>query len=260
MNISERLNTIIHMVRPCSLLADIGCDHGYVCIRTVQTGQAASAIASDVAAGPLQIAADNVRAADLEDRITLILADGLEGIPADALPECIVMTGIGGLLMRRILQTLSAESSDDDRFSKLSQLVLGPQSDIGEVRHFLIDTLRYPIVREVTVQEDGKFYTLLDVQPERTEDGEFNAAGAYEYSESQYMYGKYIDPETADVYRAYLDQQHRILTDAYHGALKGCAFGAAQALQDIKHRLALAEVAQDRIESALVHGKEPSRP
>ena len=81
MNISERLNTIIHMVRPCSLLADIGCDHGYVCIRAVQTGQAASAIASDVAAGPLQIAADNIRAADLDDRITLILADGLEGIP-----------------------------------------------------------------------------------------------------------------------------------------------------------------------------------
>ena len=43
------------------------------------------------------------------------------------------------------------------------------------------------------------------------------------------------------MYRAFLEQQKQILTDAYHGALKGCAYGAAQAIQDIKHRMALVE-------------------
>ena len=305
MNISERLNTIIKMVEPCSLLADIGCDHGYVCIETVKNGKAKAAIASDVAEGPLKIASENIHAAGLEDHISTVLADGLSGIPEDVCPDCIVMTGIGGLLMRRILGALQQESgsidsidssnlrgssvgntcsnslsnsennkgssnssinSPDLRFKKLSQLVLGPQSDIDAVRHYLIDELHYPIVRELAVFDDGKYYTLLDVRPgfsdesravDRSKTGEAsdmkNGSGKADgtlpsadftsYTESEYLYGKKIDSSTAEVYRAYLEQQKQILTDAYHGALKGCSFGAAQAISDLKHRMALVDEA-----------------
>ena len=198
-------------------------------------------------------------------------------------PDCIVMTGIGGLLMRRILGALQPEgsgsidsidssnlrgssvgntcsnslsnsennkgssnssiNSPDLRFKKLSQLVLGPQSDIDAVRHYLIDELHYPIVRELTVFDDGKYYTLLDVRPgfsddSRAEDrsktgeasdmkngsgkadGTLPSADFTSYTESEYLYGKKIDSSTAEVYRAYLAQQKQILTDAYHGALK----------------------------------------
>ena len=255
------------MVEPCSLLADIGCDHGYVCIETVKNGKAKAAIASDVAEGPLKIAAENIHAAGLEDHISTVLADGLSGIPEDVCPDCIVMTGIGGLLMRRILGALQQESgSIDMRFKKLSQLVLGPQSDIDAVRHYLIDELHYPIVRELTVFDDGKYYTLLDVRPgfsddSRAEDrsktgeasdmkngsgkadGTLPSADFTSYTESEYLYGKKIDSSTAEVYRAYLEQQKQILTDAYHGALKGCSFGAAQAISDLKHRMALVDEA-----------------
>ena len=307
------------MISPCSLLADIGCDHGYVCIETVKNGKAKAAIASDVAEGPLKIAAENIHAAGLEDHISTVLADGLSGIPEDVCPDCIVMTGIGGLLMRRILGALQQESgsidsidssnlrgssvgntcsnslsnsennkgssnssinSPDLRFKKLSQLVLGPQSDIDAVRHYLIDELHYPIVRELTVFDDGKYYTLLDVRPgygnyageddagvndmvndtgvndqSRTredidkgtgsggEEGSAPITAFNSYTESEYLYGKSIDPSTAEVYRAYLDQQKQILTDAYHGALKGCSFGAAQAISDLKHRMALVDEA-----------------
>jgi len=305
MNISERLNTIIKMVEPCSLLADIGCDHGYVCIQTVKNGQAEAAIASDVAEGPLQFARENIAAAGLEGRITTVLADGLSGIPEDARLNCIVMTGIGGLLMRRILGALqqdrgsmsagsidsnnSIDSSNslgsnsvsttgelnssnttDPRFMKLSQLVLGPQSDIDAVRHYLIDELHYPIMRELTVFDDGKYYTLLDVRPgfsddsravDRSKTGEArdmkNGSGKADgtlpsadftsYTESEYLYGKKIDSSTAEVYRAYLEQQKQILTDAYHGALKGCSFGAAQAISDLKHRMALVDEAMGAV-------------
>ena len=138
--------------------------------------------------------------------------------------------------MKRILSALKPSDGEaaDPRFADISQMVLGPQSDIDAVRHFLVDDLGVLIEREVTVFDDGKYYTLLDVK---------NGGNPEAYSESEYMYGKHIDPETLDVYKAFLAQQKQILRDAYHGALKGCSFGAAQAISDIKHKMALVDEA-----------------
>ena len=75
MKYSDRIQTIINMIRPCQLLADIGCDHGYVCIEAVRGGSAKAALACDIKGGPLAAASENIRNAGLEDCIRTVLSD-----------------------------------------------------------------------------------------------------------------------------------------------------------------------------------------
>lgn len=240
MKYSDRIQTIINMIRPCTLLADIGCDHGYVCIEAVRGGTALSALACDVKEGPLSIAAENIRAAGLSDRIRTVLSDGFEAIDAGLHPDCVVITGLGGLLMKRILSKAPA----------LKQLVLGPQSDQDLVRHYVLDDMGYTIVREFTVFDEGKYYTLMDVAgPRRPEDasgGDTEVTCETPYAEYEYLYGRHIDAATEDTYRAYLQHQHQILQEALSNAMRGCAFGASESMRKLKDQIGLVEQAMER--------------
>ena len=57
MALSKRLSTILEMLEPCEVLADIGTDHGFIPIEAVRRGLCRRAIASDVGRGPLERAA-----------------------------------------------------------------------------------------------------------------------------------------------------------------------------------------------------------
>ena len=232
MKYSDRIQTIINMIRPCQLLADIGCDHGYVCIEAVRGGSAKAALACDIKDGPLAAASEHIRNAGLEDCIRTVLSDGFEGIPADLHPDCAVITGLGGILMKRILTKAPA----------LKQMILGPQSDQELVRHYVLDDMKYRIVRELTVLDEGKYYTLLDVAVPGPEDGPEEP-----YSKSEYLYGRYTDTDTAETYRAYLLHQHEVLEDAVRNAMRGCAFGAAESVRKLKEQISLVEEAMERM-------------
>ena len=67
-----RLNKLAEMVDPGSRLADIGTDHAYLPIKLVQEGKVAFAIASDVAAGPLQNAKTDIAEAGLGQQIVCL--------------------------------------------------------------------------------------------------------------------------------------------------------------------------------------------
>ena len=75
-----RLNRLVEMVDPGSRLADIGTDHAYLPILLVKSGKISHAIASDVAAGPLENAKTDIAAAGLSDQIETRLGSGLETI------------------------------------------------------------------------------------------------------------------------------------------------------------------------------------
>ena len=151
--LSKRLLTIIDMVSPGKVPADIGTDHGYVPIRLVQRGICSRALAMDIREGPLERAAGHIREAGLEDRIILRQSDGLKQLRQGE-ADCIIITGMGGALIERIL------SQGEAVLESVSELVLSPQSEIARVRKWLLES-RFVISDEDMIIEDGKFYTVI---------------------------------------------------------------------------------------------------
>jgi len=134
-------------------LADIGTDHGYIPIFAVKRGIARRAVACDLNKGPLKKAAENARLSGLEHIIEARAGYGLSALTAGE-ADCIVISGMGGLLMTDILQK-GAEAA-----AAASRLVLQPQRDIPRVRRYLRES-GFNISDEAIVFDDGKYYFII---------------------------------------------------------------------------------------------------
>lgn len=197
--LSKRMEAVMGLVpRNSSVVCDVGCDHAYVSIRLIMDGIADKVIAMDVRSGPLEIARSNIREYGLEGAIDTRLSDGLTKLlPMEA--EAIVIAGMGGLLVKRILE----EGSHILHSDKPPFLVLQPQSDIDKVRHFLYER-SYHIVKEVIVFEDGKYYTAILAHP-----GEETPYAL----EEDFIYGRYNIENHNQVLKEYLKKEYDIYRD-----------------------------------------------
>nr|WP_297766506.1 class I SAM-dependent methyltransferase [uncultured Butyrivibrio sp.] len=137
------------------VVADVGCDHGYVSIYLLQSGIAKGAIAMDVRKGPLSGAYDNIREYGLDGLIETRLSDGLKELSAGE-ANTLIVAGMGGKLMMRILD------EGDPGMLGISQGILQPQSDIDEFRAY-IRNKGYIIADEKVLLDDGKFYFPMRV-------------------------------------------------------------------------------------------------
>lgn len=156
--LSKRMQAVADLVTPGLRVADVGCDHAYVSIYLVEQGITSKCLAMDVNKGPLERAQENIRAHGLEDRIETRLGSGLEpALPGEV--DAVLMAGMGGILMRDLLQT-SREVSHS-----LQEWVLQPQSDIDLVRRYIRES-GFRIVEENMVEEDGKYYPMFRAVPE----------------------------------------------------------------------------------------------
>ncbi len=158
---SSRLHKVADMITPGRIVADIGTDHGYIPIYEVLTGRADYAYACDVAEGPLGRARDNVSLYNVGDRVQTVLSDGLNGLKVikDNIPEAIVIAGMGGSLICRIL------SEGAEVAGRAKELILSPHSEWYDVRKFLYDN-GYTITDEDMLKEDGKYYVIIKAVPE----------------------------------------------------------------------------------------------
>lgn len=155
--LSKRLNILAQEVEG-PVLADIGCDHGFVCIQALLNCKVQKAYACDLREGPLESARANVAQAGLSDRIFCRLRNGIEGLEDDV--NQILIAGMGGTQIEQIL----AASPLPDR---VSSLLLSPHKDTEHLRQWLCDH-GFTIVRERMIQ-DGHFYPLLYVRPPKAE-------------------------------------------------------------------------------------------
>ena len=153
--LSKRMTAIAEMVPQCGVVADVGCDHGFVSIYLVQNGVAGKVIAMDVNKGPLERAKEHVKERCLQGYIELRLSDGLDKIMSEDQVDAVVIAGMGGVLMVRILQDALI-----GRGLKIPQLILQPQSDPSLLRSFLREH-DYTIMEEKMVCEDAKYYQMF---------------------------------------------------------------------------------------------------
>jgi len=158
LKLSNRLMTVISMVTPGHIVADVGTDHGYVPIYLVEEKIAPKAFAMDVNEGPLSIAKSHIEEIGLSAQIETRLSDGVRALkPQEA--DTVVIAGMGGMLIKKILE------EGLETISMLKELVLSPQSDLREVRLFLKDN-RISITKEKMIFEDGKYYWVLHCVPQ----------------------------------------------------------------------------------------------
>lgn len=157
MELSKRLQTVANAVTPGSRVADVGTDHGYVPIYLVERGLCPGAIAMDVNEGPLARAEEHIRAEGLSDRIQTRKSDGLAALAPEE-TDAVVIAGMGGALMCRILQDATA-------FLEAGrELILQPQSEWFKVRR-LLSASGYRITQEWFLEEEGKYYVVIKAGP-----------------------------------------------------------------------------------------------
>lgn len=193
--LSERMLRTAAMVSRGNRTADVGCDHAYTSIYLVEQGIAPQVVAMDVNAGPLARAKENVEKFGMEESISLRLSDGLAKLlPGET--DTVLIAGMGGPLMERIL------SEYPETVKAAKELVLQPQSEIGEFRRFL-QRAGFRITEEDMLFEDGKYYTIL-----RAEHGSDEV-----WSEEEYQYGKYLKEDAYPVLDSFLTEERRMVTE-----------------------------------------------
>ena len=184
--ISDRLRIVAHMCDKGAVVADIGTDHGYIPIYLVQEGIARSAIAMDLRKGPLEKAKKHICDNCLEDRIQTRLSDGLEKLSKNE-ADIITICGMGGRLIADIV------TKGKDVITQNTILVVSPQSEVGEFRHFLVSQ-GFEIEDEQMLKEDGKYYFIIKCR--KSEESVCS-----EFSETQYQYGwKLLDSKDKTLY------------------------------------------------------------
>lgn len=222
MKLSKRLETIALMVPESAkdgLVADVGTDHGFVPIWLVEQKRAKKALAMDVRTGPLQRAQEHIRQHKLEQKIETRLSDGLEQLrPREA--DTVVIAGMGGELMLRILRDGSHVRQS------VRHWVLSPQSELREFRRGL-EELGLAIMREVMVEEDGKYYTVM-----------LAGQGSMHYGrEFEYRYGGCLIRDKSPVLAELLEKEEKQCGQIIERLEKQDGEAARSRLAEMKEKL-----------------------
>ena len=198
MHLSKRLQTIADMIPQNCCLADIGTDHAYIPIWLAANHRISHAIAMDVNRGPLERANDHIQSYGLESKIDTRLSDGLMQLKQGE-ADVVLIAGMGGGLMSRIID------DGQEVLQSVHTLILQPQSEICEFRHFLHQH-DYIIADECMLIDEHKYYTVLKVEHGRESYPE----------ETDYIYGHLLlerkDPVLHEFLKKELSVSQKILT------------------------------------------------
>ena len=151
--LSDRMQMVAAMVTKGNVLADIGCDHGFVSIYLTEQNICPKVIAMDVNEGPLLRAREHIEERGLMDYIDIRLSDGMEKLALGE-ADSILIAGMGGRLVIKIL------SEQINKAKALKEVILQPQSEIHLVRQFLTEQ-GFHILKEDMTEENGKYYPAI---------------------------------------------------------------------------------------------------
>lgn len=153
--LSKRLATVGDLIPRGSRLADIGSDHAYLPVALMLENKLSFAVAGEVVEGPYQSAKTQVSKSNLTDKIIVRLANGLDAIEPEDQIDVISICGMGGTLIRDIL-----EAGRKNRLTGKERLVLQPNIGEPTLRRWLMAN-DYSIIDETIVEENRKLYEII---------------------------------------------------------------------------------------------------
>ncbi|MBC1456517.1 tRNA (adenine(22)-N(1))-methyltransferase [Listeria newyorkensis] len=184
--LSERLEKVVSYVPSGSRIADIGSDHAYLPCYAVQKGQVEFAIAGEVVEGPFQSATKQVKSLDLAKEIAVRKGDGLAVIEQEDAIDTIVIAGMGGALIRSILE------ADVAKLVGVKRLVLQPNIAAHQLREWG-EVNQWALTAETILREDNKIYEILVLEP---------SDNAVVYSDAERLLGPFLMREKSAVFQA----------------------------------------------------------
>ena len=178
----ERIKEIAKYSKPYKIIADIGCDHGYLIMEAFENQGIVKAYAIDNKEGPLKSAINNIKNKHYYNDIVFSLSSGIKEIGLDT--ECVVIAGMGGVLIADIL------SAD---LKNVKRLILEPNRDQEMVRR-KVHELGYNITSEEVVFEKGKYYEIIIC--DKCEDGTI-----INYNDLEYEFGPILLKEKSLLFK-----------------------------------------------------------
>ncbi|MGX7196139.1 tRNA (adenine(22)-N(1))-methyltransferase [Enterococcus olivae] len=185
--LSQRLARVGAYVPQDARLADIGSDHAYLPVALMLQRQISFAVAGEVVQGPFESAEKQVRKSGLSDRIEVRLADGLEAIQTTDQINTVTIAGMGGTLIRAILES----GKQQQRIDGTERLVLQPNVGEKTLREWLFQN-EYTIIAEEILEENNKIYEILVAEKQDQVD----------YSQKELFFGPLLLQEKSKVFLA----------------------------------------------------------
>ena len=152
--LTERLSAVARLVRADSVLADVGCDHGFLPAYLLLNGKIKGAVASDINEGPLNSCKSLVAEYALQDKIKCVLSDGLQSINADDCTD-VAVCGMGGELIADIISACPWAKSKDKHY------IFNPMTHPEILRKYLCAN-GFEIGRDIIVKEGRHYYSVFD--------------------------------------------------------------------------------------------------
>ena len=152
--LSPRLAALAEAIVPGSRVADVGSDHGKLPLWLAASGRAAYCLATEETAALLLRVARAPAEAPWAKRLDYRAGDGLAAVhPGDRI-DTIVLAGLGGRTIARLLDAPQAESLTPRR------LVLQPRSEPALTRLWLSKHRWRPVAERLT-EQCGRFHLTL---------------------------------------------------------------------------------------------------
>lgn len=189
--LSDRLARVARFVPKGAVVADIGSDHAYLPCYLVHEGVAERAVAGEVVKGPYESAKKQVQEEGLADRIRVRLAGGLNAIDPEDGITAITIAGMGGTLIRSILEEVP------EKLEGVERLVLQPNIHALTLREWARDN-GWELVAEDILKENNKIYEILVLEknPE-----------AEPLSPAELLMGPFLMQERSPVFRQKWQQE-----------------------------------------------------
>lgn len=147
-----RLSLCAKFVSDGGRACDVGTDHAYLVAELLLSGKCISAIACDIADGPLLSAKMTIEKNNLSEKAEVIKSDGLDNISPDGITD-VVIAGMGGELIRDIV--LRA-----DWLKNGVNIILQPMTKPEILRESLMKN-GYEIAKEECASDKNHAYTVI---------------------------------------------------------------------------------------------------
>ncbi|OWZ83079.1 tRNA (adenine(22)-N(1))-methyltransferase [Natranaerobius trueperi] len=190
--LNNRLRGIKNMIpHGTKFVLDVGTDHSYLPITLIQEEIASYVIASDISVFPLEDANENIRKHGLEECIETRLGDGLQVLNENEYPDLVVIAGVSGEGIVKILQ----EGYNKLEFDPI--LVLQAMEDSYSLRKYLLE-IGYNFDKEVLISDKKRYYQIIRSIREK---------GYKNYSKLELEYGPQILKNPTKTLKEFLEKE-----------------------------------------------------